>query len=84
LRCWNWCNAAVVPRLPHILATQTSGKIVSTPATKPTASADELLGRMLAKVDQLCLERDRLVGEQRRKYPGTNKVINGPAERRFR
>jgi hypothetical protein len=28
--------------------------------------------------------RDRQVGEQRRKYPGTNKVINGPIERRFR
>ena len=49
-----------------------------------TASAVELLDRMLAKVDGLCAERDRLVGEQRRKYPGTNKVINGPAERRFR
>jgi len=29
-------------------------------------------------------ERDRLVGEQRKKYPGTNKVINGQIERRFR
>jgi hypothetical protein len=50
----------------------------------PTKSADELLERMLAKVDGLCVERDRLVGEQRRKYPGTNKVITGPIERRFR
>ena len=50
----------------------------------PTKSAEELLERMLAKVDGLCVERDRLVGEQRRKYPGTNKVINGPIERRFR
>jgi hypothetical protein len=49
-----------------------------------TTSAEELLARMLAKVDELCAERDRLVGEQRRKYPGTNKVINGPIERRFR
>jgi hypothetical protein len=49
-----------------------------------TVSAEELLARMLAKVDELCAERDRQVGEQRRKYPGTNKVINGPAERRFR
>jgi hypothetical protein len=47
-------------------------------------SADELLARMLAKVDELCAERDRQVGEERRKYPGTNKVINGPIERRFR
>jgi hypothetical protein len=50
----------------------------------PTRSAEDLLGRMLAKVDDLCAERDRQVGEQRRKYPGTNKVINGPIERRFR
>jgi hypothetical protein len=49
-----------------------------------TVSAEELLARMLAKVDELCAERDRLVGEQRRKYPGTNKIINGPIERRFR
>jgi hypothetical protein len=37
---------------------------------------------MQDKVDALCVERDRLVGENRlagrRKYPGTNKVINGP------
>jgi hypothetical protein len=50
----------------------------------PTKSAEELLGRMEAKVDGLCIERDRQVREQRIKYPGTNKVINGPIERRFR
>ena len=49
-----------------------------------TKSAEELLERMLAKVDELCAERDQLVGQDRRKYPGTNKVINGPIERRFR
>ena len=49
-----------------------------------TRSAEELLSRMLTKVDGLCGERDRLIGEQRRKYAGTNKVINGPTERRFR
>jgi hypothetical protein len=49
-----------------------------------TVSAEELLGRMQTKVDGLCGDRDRLIGEQRRKYPGTNKVINGPIERRFR
>ena len=49
-----------------------------------TLAAEELLGRMQGKVDGLCGERDRLIGEQRRKYPGTNKVINGPIERRFR
>jgi hypothetical protein len=50
----------------------------------PTKSADELLARMLLKVDELCADRDRLVGEQRMKYPGTSKAINGPSERRFR
>jgi hypothetical protein len=49
-----------------------------------TAAAAELLDRMLGKVDELVSKRDRLVGEQRRKYLGTNKVINGPIERRFR
>jgi hypothetical protein len=39
---------------------------------------------MLAKVDELCVERDRLVREKKIKYPGTHKVINGPIERRFR
>ena len=49
-----------------------------------TVSAEDLLGRMLAKVYELCAERDQQVGEERRKYPGTNKVINGPIERRYR
>jgi hypothetical protein len=50
----------------------------------PTKSAEDLLSRMQAKIDELAAERDRQVGEQRRKYPGTNKVIHGPIERRFR
>jgi hypothetical protein len=49
-----------------------------------TGTADALLARMLSKVDELCVERDRQVGEARRKYPDTNKVIIGPIERRFR
>jgi hypothetical protein len=49
-----------------------------------TRSAEELLVRMQTKVDVLCAERDRQVKEQRVKYSGTNKVINGPIERRFR
>jgi hypothetical protein len=44
-------------------------------STKP---AEELLARMLAKVDELCAERDRLVGESRRKYEGKDKFILGP------
>lgn len=50
----------------------------------PTKSAEELLARMLAKVDDLCAQRDKLVGEERRKYPGTNKGDNGTTERQFK
>jgi hypothetical protein len=49
-----------------------------------TKSANELLERMLAKTDGLCVERDRQLKEQKLKYPGTDKVIKGPIERRFR
>jgi hypothetical protein len=49
-----------------------------------TGSAEKLLARMLSKVDDLCIERDRQVREQRVKYPGTDKVIKGPTERRIR
>ena len=41
------------------------------------------MARMLANVDELCAERDRQVREQKIKYPGTNKIINGPIEQRF-
>jgi hypothetical protein len=43
-----------------------------------TKSAEELLARMLAKVDELCAVRDRMVGESRRKYEGKDKFILGP------
>jgi len=46
-----------------------------------TLPAEALLARMQATVDNLCAERDKLVGEQRIKYPGTNKVIKGPQMR---
>jgi hypothetical protein len=46
-----------------------------------TVSPEDLLGRMLAKVDELCAERDRLLGEQRVNFPCAKK---GPTERRFR
>ena len=42
-----------------------------------TAAADALLRRMRDKVDGLCVERDRLVGEARETHRGTNKEING-------
>ena len=43
-----------------------------------TLPAEALLARMQATVDNLCAERDKCVGEQRMKYPGTSKVIKGP------
>jgi hypothetical protein len=46
-----------------------------------TLPAEALLARMQASVDNLRAERDKLVGEQRIKYPGTNKVIKGPQMR---
>jgi hypothetical protein len=49
-----------------------------------TKAAEELLDRMLAKVDGLCAERDRQRKEQLVKYSGTEKAIKGPIERRFR
>ena len=48
-----------------------------------TGAADALLGRMLEKVDGLCAERDRLVGEERRQTPGSARTLKGtPASRR--
>jgi hypothetical protein len=46
-----------------------------------TASAEELLARMLAKVDERAAERDRILGKQRLKYPGTDKFIRGAKAR---
>ncbi|WP_316233766.1 hypothetical protein [Bradyrhizobium sp. SZCCHNPS2010] len=43
-----------------------------------TKAAEELLARMLSKVDELCAERDRLVMESRHKYEGKDKFILGP------
>lgn len=49
-----------------------------------SASAEALLAKMQEKIDGLMSERDRLAAQERRKYPGTNKVINGtPAARRM-
>jgi hypothetical protein len=49
-----------------------------------TKSAHELLERMLARTDGMAAERDRQREEQKLKYPGTDKVIKGPIERRYR
>jgi hypothetical protein len=48
-----------------------------------TASVELLLARMQATVDGLCVERDRLVAEQRVKYPGADKAIKD-SQVRFR
>ena len=49
-----------------------------------TSPAEALLARMQDRVDAAAAERDRLVGLDRRRYAGTNKVINGtPASRRL-
>jgi hypothetical protein len=49
-----------------------------------TASADQLVTRMKAKIDGLRKQRGLLTTDDRRKYPGTNKVIGATSERRFR
>jgi hypothetical protein len=46
-----------------------------------TLPAEALLARMQATVDNLCADRDRLVGEQRLRNPGTDKTIKGPQMR---
>lgn len=43
--------------------------------------AEALLARMQVKVDDLCAVRDKLVGESRVKYPGTDKQIRGVQRR---
>jgi hypothetical protein len=51
-----------------------------------TASAEALLERMQAKVDGLCEERDRLLGEQRlsaKSYPSGKRINGTPAHRRM-
>lgn len=50
----------------------------------PTKAAEELLDRMQAKINSLCGERDRRRNEGLPRYPGTDKPIKGPAERRYR
>ena len=47
----------------------------------PSASAEALLERMLTKIDELCVERDRLKAEEKVCYPGTTKEIRGTQRR---
>ena len=46
-----------------------------------TTAAEELLARMMAKVQEVRAERDQLKAAQARTYPGSTKVIRG-AQRR--
>jgi hypothetical protein len=43
-----------------------------------TLPAEALPAHMQATVDNLCADHDRMVGERRRKYVGTNKMVKGP------
>ncbi|CAN0423189.1 unnamed protein product [Phaeothamnion confervicola] len=47
----------------------------------PSASAEALPERMLTKIDELCVERDRLKVEEIVCYPGTTKEICGVQRR---
>jgi hypothetical protein len=49
-----------------------------------TASAEAMLLRMLERVDELCVERERLIGQERLNRPtyASGKIINGPTARR--
>jgi len=68
---------AEIERMRHQISRQ--GKDIQSlqRAGIKTLPAEALLARMQATVDNLCAERDKCVGEQRMKYPGTSKVIKG-------
>jgi hypothetical protein len=48
-----------------------------------TLPAEALLARMQNTVDNLCAQRDKLVGEKRLKCPGTKVIKGTPATRRL-
>ena len=72
---------AEVERMRHQISRQRKDIQSLQRAGISTLPAEALLARMQATVDRLCAERDKLVGEQRIKYAGTNKVIKGPQMR---
>lgn len=73
-------RAEIAQRQRRILA-QRKEILALHKAGKPTAEAEALLTRMLDKVDELGRQRDRLRGDELRKYPGTNKAIRGTQRR---
>lgn len=73
-------RADIAQRQQRILA-QRKEILALHKAGKSTSEAEALLARMLDKIDELGRQRDRLRGDELRKYPGTNKVIRG-AQRR--
>ena len=72
---------AEIQRMRHQISRQRKDIQSLQRAGISTLPAEALLARMQATVDNLCAERDKLVGEQRVKYPGTDKIIKGPQMR---
>jgi hypothetical protein len=68
---------AEIERMRHQISRQRKDIQSLQRAGIKTLPAEALLARMQATVDNLCAERDKCVGEQRMKYPGTSKVIKG-------
>ena len=69
---------AEIERMRHQISRQRKDIQSLQRAGISTLPAEALLARMQATVDNL---RDKRVGEQRMKYPGTSKVIKGPQMR---
>jgi hypothetical protein len=69
---------AEIERMRHQIARQRKDIQSLQRAGITTLPAEALLARMQATVDNLCAERDKPVGEQRMKYPGSSKVIKDP------
>ena len=72
---------AEIERMRHQISRQRKDILSLHRGGISTLPAEALLARMQATVDNLCAERDKLVGEQRMRYPGTNKAIKGPQMR---
>jgi hypothetical protein len=72
---------AEIERMRHQISRQRKDIQSLQRAGISTLPAEALLARMQATVDNLCAERDKRVGEQRIKYPGTNRAITGPQMR---
>jgi hypothetical protein len=72
---------AEIERMRHQISRQRKDIQSLQRAGISTLPAEALLARMQATVDNLCAERDKRVGEQRIKYPDTNKISKRPQMR---